>query len=123
MKFVRPTTIMLTTREIAAELGAISVNGHAVVKLDDHQVATFLRIHHEARPLLAGESLLRFKKHGQVVRVASEDYFFQEGHAGIYQSARYGEVRVNDAGKSVLVGLRDAEFRRMDAASTDAAPQ
>jgi uncharacterized membrane-anchored protein len=42
------------------------------------------------------------------VRVATDAYFFQEGTSGKYASARYGELRVDDDGSSVLVGLRDS---------------
>jgi uncharacterized membrane-anchored protein len=41
------------------------------------------------------------------VRVGSDAFHFQEGNAARYQRARYGELRVDAEGTSVLVGLRD----------------
>jgi uncharacterized membrane-anchored protein len=43
------------------------------------------------------------------VRLGAESFFFQEGHAQLYNGARYGEVRVAPSGTSVLVGLRGQE--------------
>ena len=38
-------------------------------------------------------------------------YFFQEGKARIYSEAKYGELKVDESGASVLVGLRDRNFK------------
>ena len=84
-----------------------SYDGAVVVRLDDDGVATFVRRHDSGQPLAAGERLLRYRKRGNRVRVATDAYFFQEGSARKYAGARYGELRVDDDGASVLVGLRD----------------
>ncbi|RJQ16280.1 MAG: hypothetical protein C4560_09865 [Nitrospiraceae bacterium] len=44
---------------------------------------------------------------GDDVRLGAESFFFQEGHAEYYSTAKYGELRVSNDGDSVLVGLRD----------------
>ena len=36
---------------------------------------------------------------------------FQEGDADLYAKARYGELKVDKSGASVLVGLRDDDFK------------
>ena len=87
-----------------------SLRGRVVVQLDEHAVARFARIQDSSRPLEDGEHLLRFRKRGSMVRIATDAYFFQEGHADVYTSARYGELKVGSAGDAVLVGLRDEEF-------------
>ena len=37
----------------------------------------------------------------------------------MYRDARYGEVRVHGSGTSVLVGLRDAQFRPLGRATIE----
>ncbi len=87
-------------------------DGHLVMTLDADGVAQFVRVHHRAAPLAAGERLLRYRVRDQV-RLGAESYFFQEGHAERYAQARYGELRVAPSGESVLVGLRDGELRAL----------
>ena len=95
------------TRGIAQQAGW-SYDGAVVVRLDGDGVATFVRRHEGGAPLASDERLLRYRKRGNRVRVATDAYFFQEGSARKYTSARYGELRVDDDGSSVLVGLRDS---------------
>lgn len=87
-------------------------DGHLVVTVDADGVAQFVRVHHRATPLAAGERLLRYRVRDQV-RLGAESFFFQEGHADRYAAARYGELRVAPSGESVLVGLRDERFRAL----------
>ncbi len=85
-------------------------DGRMVVRLDERNIARFVR-RHEGETLAAGERLLQYRRRSGRVRVGSDAFFFQEGHASRYADARYGELRVDASGGSVLVGLRDAELR------------
>ncbi len=82
-------------------------DGHVVVTVDADDVARFVR-RHDDTPLRPGEHLLRYRIRDDSLRLGTDAFFFQEGHAATYAPARYGELRVDDAGTSVLVGLRDA---------------
>ncbi|MEN8218866.1 MAG: GDYXXLXY domain-containing protein [Pseudomonadota bacterium] len=94
-------------------LTAAERDGYLVITRDDKQVAHFKRIYDETTPLAADELLLRFRKRGHEIRLGAESFFFQEGQAKCYNNARYGEIRLATSGESVLVGLRDAEFKRL----------
>jgi uncharacterized membrane-anchored protein len=83
--------------------------GRLVLRLDEQGVGHFVRLHAPGTPLAPGELLLRYKVRDGRVRLGAESFFFQEGHAERYARAKYGELRVTEAGASVLVGLRDAE--------------
>ena len=89
---------------------ALPRDGKVVVHLDEHQVANILRRHTLDEPLAEGESLLRYRRREGRVQLGAQAFFFQEGHAQYYANARYGELRVDSDGDSVLVGLRDSEF-------------
>ena len=85
-------------------------DGAIVVTLDAQGVATFVR-HHEMQALQPGEHLLRYRKRDRRVRVATDAFYFEEGSARRYERARYGELKVDREGNSVLVGMRDSLAR------------
>ena len=83
--------------------------GCVVVSLDENDVAKFVRVHAGER-LGAGEHLLVYRNRGGL-RLGAESFLFQEGDAARYANARYGELKVDAAGSSVLVGLRGADLK------------
>lgn len=88
-------------------------DGRMVVTLDGRGVAQFER-RYEGGRLAPGEHLLRYRvRGGRRMRIGSDAFFFEEGTASRYTNARYGELRVDDGGESILVGLRDAELHRL----------
>jgi uncharacterized membrane-anchored protein len=89
---------------------ALPIDGRIVVSVDEHGVARFVRVFEEGTPLARGERLLQYRKRGQRIRIGSDAFYFQEGQARKYQGAKYGELRVDASGTSVLVGLRDSTF-------------
>ena len=96
------------SRQIADSQAAWPRSGEIVVALDDLGVARFVRRHRPGTPLRRGEHLLTYRWRNGRIRVGTDAFHFQEGHAGRYQGARYGELRVARSGTSVLVGLRDS---------------
>ena len=86
-------------------------DGRLVVRADSDSVARFVRVHEPRTALQSGERLLRYRRRAGRARIGSDAFFFQEGHANRYETAKYGELRVDRTGTSVLVGLRD-EMRR-----------
>lgn len=89
----------------------LSDKGCIVVSLDDNRVATFLRVG-KGEPLKTGEHLL-FYRNRNGLRLGAESFMFQEGHAEKYSDARYGELKVDPTGKSVLVGLCGSDFKSL----------
>jgi len=89
----------------------VSIDGQVVVTLDQQGVAQYVRLHDPSTTLAANEKLLRFRQRGDQLRLASNAYFFQEGHGVYYRDARYGELRVSSDGDAVLIGLRDNRYQ------------
>ena len=91
--------------------GRIWDNGgkYIVVKVDDDNVATFVRQQND-KTLNDGELLLRWttNKRGRK-SIGADNYFFQEGTGDKYAVAHYGLLRVDSDGNCVLVGLCDRE--------------
>jgi len=90
------------------EGAAPSEAGIAILRLDPAGIAILVRID-DGTPLGPGEVRLRFaglRSDGRL-DFGTDAFFFQEGEAELYANARYGMFRVDETGKSVLVGLAD----------------
>lgn len=94
---------------LRSQLKDRSMDGLAVISLNEQGVAQFDRLYQTGSALQANQVLIRFRKRGEVVRIGAESFFFQEGQASIYSPAKYGELKVATSGEVVLVGLRDAQ--------------
>ena len=93
-----------------AEATGVEKDGFLVMGLDENKVAKFVRIYDD-EDLQPAEFLLQFRKRGRGINLGAESFFFQEGHARFYNNARYGELKVTKDGDSVLIGLRDQQFK------------
>lgn len=61
-----------------------------------------------------GSPRIAFRIRGGRVWLGTDAYFFEEGTADRYATARYGEFRVDpSSGEAVLVGLLDAGLNRL----------
>lgn len=88
---------------------SIPTRGYLVVKLDSQRVAQMLRIQSHTRPLAEGEQLIRYYYHDWRLYIGAESYFFQEGQAQRFEEARYGGLKVDKSGGSLLIGLYNKE--------------
>ena len=86
-----------------------SKDGYLVVALDERGVASFKRLA-DATPLAANEAVLRYRVRNDQIKFATNAFFFEEGSAAQYQTARYGEFRVSADGEMLLTNLRNADL-------------
>lgn len=89
------------------ERDSFPTKGYYVVKLDSGLVAERVRIQTSATPLAEGEYLIKYHLSGWQHSLGADDYFFQEGQADHFDHAKYGGLRIDHKGNSVLVGLYD----------------
>lgn len=87
----------------------LAQKGLLVLKLDERGVGKGLRLH-QGEELGPDEQLLIYRDR-QGLRIGAESFFFQEGDAALYENGRYGELKVDAEGNSVLTGLRDADLK------------
>jgi len=83
--------------------------GTAIVRLDADGVAQFARLD-DGAALADGELRLKYKRrlYEDEVSYGADAFFFQEGDADLYAQAKFGVLRVDADGDSILVGLADA---------------
>ncbi|MGZ8137446.1 MAG: GDYXXLXY domain-containing protein [Methylococcaceae bacterium] len=90
-------------------------DGLLVVALDERGVASFRRFADNS-PLAANEAVLRYRIRNDQVKFATNAFFFEEGNAQHYQSARYGEFRVSTDGDMLLTNLRGVDLAVLELA-------
>ncbi len=87
---------------------SISKRGYCVVKLQKNGVAKKVRIQDGMTPLNNNEYLIEYtlgKRRG--MNIGAESFFFQEGEADKFEKAKFGGVKVDSHGNSLLIGLYD----------------
>jgi uncharacterized membrane-anchored protein len=84
-------------------------DGRLVLAVDARGVGAFRRLD-TGKPLAADEALLRYRIRNGQVKLATNAFFFEEGHADDYAKARYGEFRVAADGDAILTGLRGTDL-------------
>jgi len=80
-------------------------DGVAVLSLDERRVAHFVRADHGQAPA-PGEVRLKYRIRQGSPWIGTNGFFFHEGDAQRYASAKFGVFRVNAAGEAMLVDLR-----------------
>ncbi|ENC6435121.1 GDYXXLXY domain-containing protein [Aeromonas veronii] len=81
-----------------------------VIRLDAHQVATLV-VDGKPDRLASDERLLQVRQSERQWQIGPDAYFFEEGTGGQYETARYGEFRLQADGRTLLVGLRDEAYQ------------
>ncbi len=88
--------------------------GYIIVALDANRIATFRRVQETVQPLIDGEYVINFtNKDGFNFNIGAESFFFQEGTADKYDKAKYGAIKIDNLGSSLLVGLYDDQRKEI----------
>jgi uncharacterized membrane-anchored protein len=98
-----------------ATLDTFKKRGYCIVKLDGKGAASRQRLQADILPLKPDEIPIKYFSSGDgymlQMHIGAESYFFEEGQAKKFEVARYGGIKVDDAGNSVLVGLYDKNHK------------
>ena len=95
------------------DIDNIPKRGFCVIKLDSAGIAYRVRLQEDKSPKNEGELLIEYTSGYSDINIGAESYFFEEGKSKKYISAKYGGVRVDNEGNSVLVGLYDEYLNRI----------
>ncbi|HTE26642.1 GDYXXLXY domain-containing protein [Flavitalea sp.] len=87
--------------------------GFVVVKLRPNGVADRIRIQPNKSPLIAGEYAIRYTAGPWSLNLGAESFFFQEGDADKYAMAKYGGLKSDEKGETVLIGLFDEHLKQI----------
>ncbi len=86
-----------------------------ILTVDGRGIATFARLAKDGAAG-TGERAFTAKRQGSGDRITVEphSFLFQEGRADAFAKARFGIFRVDPEGRHLLVGLADADGRRIE---------
>jgi uncharacterized membrane-anchored protein len=82
-------------------------DGFVIVKPLDRGVSRFVRIQSNIDSLMLDELALMYRARANGVRVGTDAFYFQEGQASTFESARFGEYRLGKNGSLLLVRMLD----------------
>jgi uncharacterized membrane-anchored protein len=89
----------------------IKSDGYLILELETNSVAKFVKIY-AGETLLSNQCLIYYRNR-RGIKIGAEKFFFKEGEENIYSKAKYGELKIDASGKSVLVGLRDKSLNKL----------
>lgn len=92
----------------------LNKRGFVVVRLDSNSVAERVRFQPNTVPINANEYLVEYSKGYFSLNIGAENYFFQQGDAKKYELAKYGAVKVDALGNSLLMGLYDEHLKKIE---------
>lgn len=87
-------------------------DGYVVASLDAQKVGSFSHLYNN-QELSSNEIRLKYRVRNGTVKLATNAYFFQEGHGKYYQTARYGQFRVDKKGELLLVAMHDEKLMQL----------
>lgn len=88
--------------------------GYCIVRLDGKGIAEKVRFQQETSPLNNGEYLIQYTAPSPwEIHIGAESFFFQEGQAKKYEKAKYGGIKIDKNGNSLLVGLYDEQLKNI----------
>jgi uncharacterized membrane-anchored protein len=96
------------------QMDSLPKRGYCVVKVDEEGIAQKQRIQENKTPLYADEYLIVYTADTWRLNIGAESYFFQEGEAEKYETAKYGGLMVDQNGNGVLVGLYDENRKKIE---------
>ena len=86
--------------------------GYVIVALDNNKVAQFMRLAaNQPKGLANNEMAIHYRIRNGAMQLATNAFFFQEGHGEAFEAAEYGLFRVNDKGEPLLTNLVDDDFK------------
>lgn len=85
--------------------------GQIVVSFDEQLVTYFERFYSEGDTLADNEYTINFYSQNGRLRVGVDSFFFQEGQAEIFDTARYAEVRILEGGDVMLIHLANEDLQ------------
>ncbi|AYN00091.1 GDYXXLXY domain-containing protein [Chryseobacterium aahli] len=88
--------------------------GYCVVTLDKNGIAQRQRFQKNKTPLKDGEYLINYTSSDNWnINIGAESFFFQEGQGEKYEKAKYGAVKVDKEGNSLLTGLYGENLKQI----------
>jgi len=94
---------------------SIAKKGYCVVKLNTNGIAERVRLQERKTPINNNEYLIKYNiANWSGIYIGAESFFFQEGEAEKYENAKYGGLKIDTEGNSLLIGLYDKDLNKIE---------
>jgi uncharacterized membrane-anchored protein len=90
----------------------VSTQGQIVVYVDERGVG-HLDALYEEQPLNKNQLVMNYRLRNDVVKFATNAFFFEEGQADVFEIAEYGQFKVADDGELLLVAMFDKNLKTL----------
>jgi uncharacterized membrane-anchored protein len=88
--------------------------GFIIIRPDSFNIARYVRIQNGKALPGPEEQRIEYSAALHDIHIGASSYFFQEGKADKYEKAKYGGIKVDKKGNSVLTGLYDENRIRIE---------
>lgn len=107
---------MILRYKIAQDIDPAEVprRGYCVVSLDSDGIARRARLQEDKSPLQPREYLIKYTAGSWDINIGAESFFFEEGQAEKFERAKYGGIKVDQQGNSILTGLYDEGLNKIE---------
>lgn len=96
-------------------LDSVPKRGYCALEPDGSGVVQHIRFLTEGENAKPNEFSIKYTKTSWWgINIGAESYFFQEGDAEKYGNAKYGGLRIDGEGNSLLVGLYDDNLKKLE---------
>jgi uncharacterized membrane-anchored protein len=89
--------------------------GFCVLKLDSNKIGHRIELIENMNSLGKDKIAVKYffdgNEYWPTIHIGSESYFFQEGEGKKYEVARYGALKIDGSGNSILIGLYDKDLK------------
>lgn len=88
--------------------------GYVEIKMTPQGIGEFVTLHTEYVEVAPQHLLLKyFNKGNWSFSIGAPSFFFEEGKAELFENAKYGALRVDSKGNSILVGMYDVDLNEI----------
>lgn len=93
----------------------IGARGFVLLNVDENQVGHYVKMTDKIGDVGKGQVYIKFFNNTDwSYNIGAESFFFQEGDAEKYEKAKYGALRVDDKGNSILIGMYDKQLKLIE---------
>jgi uncharacterized membrane-anchored protein len=90
---------------------SVDKRGYCILKQKQDHTVTRVRFQSDLKNLKPDEIAIKYFSNqtyfGKEIHIGAESYFFEEGMAKKFASTRYGGLKIDQDGNSILIGLYD----------------
>ncbi len=96
------------------DVSPLGKRGYCILKLDKNNIAYAVRFQKNPDPVHPNEFLIKYSSSDSFrIKLGAESFFFEEGKGDGYEKAKYGGLKIDEVGNSILIGLYNDKLKEI----------